>query len=44
MATSSYIPIADFKKVFESVEKLAEETTINKLFFDKRKLSVFHQP
>lgn len=43
-ANSSYIPINDFKEVFEKVAELTEEHKFNKLIFDKRNLSVFHQP
>ncbi|MBK6264255.1 hypothetical protein JKA74_04340 [Marivirga sp. S37H4] len=43
-ATSSYIPIEEFKKTFESIGKLVKEKHITKLIFDKRPLTVFHQP
>ena len=43
-ATSPYIPIENFKEAFEYVGKLVNTNKITKLVFDKRKLSVFHQP
>ncbi len=43
-AISSYIPIDEFKKIFESIGKLVTEKNIKKLVFDKRQLTVFHQP
>lgn len=43
-ALSTYIPIDQFKEVFEIVGKLVKERKITKLIFDKRKLTVFHQP
>ncbi len=43
-ATSSYIPIDEFKKIFTSIGKLVNEKRITKLVFDKRALTVFHQP
>jgi hypothetical protein len=43
-ATSSYIPIEQFKEVFNFIGDLVIQEKITKLIFDKRKLSVFHQP
>ena len=43
-ATSGYIPIEQFKEVFHFIGDLVKEKRINKLVFDKRKLTVFHQP
>lgn len=43
-ALSNYIPIEDFKKIFEKAGELVKEKKIEKLVFDKRKLTVFHQP
>jgi hypothetical protein len=43
-ATASYIPIEQFKEAFNYVGELVEKEQIVKLIFDKRKLSVFHQP
>ena len=43
-ATSSYIPIEEFKKIFNSIGELVKEKNIQKLIFDKRELTVFHQP
>lgn len=43
-ATSSYIPIEEFKKIFSSIGNLVNDKRITKLIFDKRSLTVFHQP
>lgn len=43
-ATASYIPLERFKEIFNHIGELAGESPIHKLIFDKRKLSVFHQP
>ena len=43
-ATASYIPIEQFKEIFGAIGKIVEERKITKLIFDKRKLTVFHQP
>ena len=43
-ATSTYIPIEEFKNLFEQVGQLVESKKITKLIFDKRELTVFHQP
>ncbi|MGJ3236156.1 hypothetical protein [Marivirga sp.] len=43
-ATSTYIPIEEFKNIFNEIGKLVESKKITKLVFDKRKLTVFHQP
>jgi hypothetical protein len=43
-ATSTYIPIEQFKEVFNYIGDLVKKEKITKLIFDKRKLSVFHQP
>jgi hypothetical protein len=43
-ATSSYIPIEQFKEVFNFIGDLVTREKITKLIFDKTKLSVFHQP
>ncbi len=43
-ATSSYIPIEEFKNAFQTMEELIVEKKIQKLIFDKRSLRVFHQP
>lgn len=43
-ATSTYIPIEHFKEIFLSISELVRERKITKLIFDKRKLTVFHQP
>jgi hypothetical protein len=43
-ATSTYIPIEEFKNIFNEIGKLVDSKKITKLIFDKRKLTVFHQP
>jgi hypothetical protein len=43
-ATSNYIPIDEFKDMFMKIGKLVEKEKIEKLIFDKRQLTVFHQP
>lgn len=43
-ARSTYIPIEHFKETFNFIGELVEKRQISKLIFDKRKLSVFHQP
>lgn len=43
-ATSTYLPIGEFKRVFDRAEEVIREQSIRKTVFDKRKLSVFHQP
>lgn len=43
-AINTYIPIAEFKKVFNQVGTLTQKENIEKLVFDKTALEVFHQP
>lgn len=43
-AISNYIPIDKFKEIFNAISELGEKEAINKLIFDKRNLTVFHQP
>jgi hypothetical protein len=43
-ATTNYIPIDQFKEIFEYVAELTKTEHLTKLIFDKRKLTVFHQP
>jgi|SRR5688572_14841226 hypothetical protein len=43
-ATATYIPIEQFKEIFNSIGTIVKEKKISKLIFDKRKLTVFHQP
>ncbi len=43
-ATTSYIPLDPFKEIFNFIGELAKKKKITKLIFDKRKLTVFHQP
>jgi hypothetical protein len=43
-AKTEYIPIGDFKKIFEAIGEVVKDKGITKLVFDKRNLTVFHQP
>ena len=43
-ATSNYIPIEQFKEIFTVIGGLVKDKKVTKLIFDKRKLTVFHQP
>lgn len=43
-ATATYIPIDQFKVIFNEITHWVEELKIQKLIFDKRHLTVFHQP
>ncbi len=43
-ATKNYIVINDFKEVFNYLGEIIKDQKIKKLVFDKRKLTVFHQP
>lgn len=43
-ATATYIPIEQFKEIFGAIGNLVKDKKITKLIFDKRKLTVFHQP
>jgi hypothetical protein len=43
-ATASYIPLERFMEIFNFISELKPVGGISKLIFDKRKLSVFHQP
>lgn len=43
-ATNTYLPIDEFKKVFGKAEEVVQKQAIQKTVFDKRKLTVFHQP
>ncbi len=43
-ATGTYIPIEEFKSIFNYVGILTSKDGIQKLIFDKRHLTVFHQP
>jgi hypothetical protein len=43
-ATASYIPIEQFKEIFNVIGSIVKEKNITKLIFDKQKLTVFHQP
>ncbi|MCU0391527.1 MAG: hypothetical protein MUE81_10445 [Thermoflexibacter sp.] len=44
VAISNYIPIEEFKKVFTQTIEIISKYHITKVIFDKRKLTVFHQP
>lgn len=39
-----YIPIEEFKNVFQDISEMITSYGIKKLVFDKRSLRVFHQP
>jgi hypothetical protein len=39
-----YIPMADFKELFNKISELVKQEKITKFIFDKRKLTTFHQP
>jgi hypothetical protein len=43
-ASAEYIPMAEFKSLFERAGELVKLHKVAKLIFDKRSLSVFHQP
>jgi hypothetical protein len=43
-ALTTYIPIEQFKEIFNFIGDLVVKEKITKLVFDKQKLSVFHQP
>ena len=43
-ATTTYIPIEEFKAIFNYIGESAAKENVTKLIFDKRKLTVFHQP
>ena len=43
-ATTSYIPIEEFKAIFNYIGDSITKQPVTKLIFDKRKLTVFHQP
>jgi hypothetical protein len=43
-ATSTYIPIDQFKEIFMATGELVKARGIKTLIFDKRNLTVFHQP
>ncbi|WP_373492872.1 hypothetical protein [Aquiflexum sp.] len=41
---TDYIPIDDFKEVFNEISKIVENGKYEKFIFDKRSLRAFHQP
>lgn len=43
-ATNTYIPMDEFKAIFNETEKLVLKEKLTKLVFDKRALKIFHQP
>ena len=43
-ATNTYIPMEEFKAIFNETEKLVLKEKLTKLLFDKRALKIFHQP
>ncbi|MES2567422.1 MAG: hypothetical protein V4565_11175 [Bacteroidota bacterium] len=44
IADVEYIPIENFKTIFDSISELIEKHSIKHLLFDKRNLRTFHQP
>lgn len=44
IATANYIPMEEFKSIFNFIDDLAGKKKVSKVIFDKTKLSVFHQP
>ncbi|MBL0745564.1 hypothetical protein [Chryseolinea lacunae] len=43
-ATATYIPVDQFKLIFSEIADWVNRHKIQKLIFDKRQLTVFHQP
>ena len=43
-ATKNYITIDEFKDIFSKITEYVKSNRIEKLIFDKRNLTVFHQP
>ena len=43
-ASVNYIPVEDFREIFNYVGESIKKEPIRKLIFDKTKLTVFHQP
>jgi hypothetical protein len=43
-ATANYIPIEQFKEIFNATGEVVKSQGIKALIFDKQKLTVFHQP
>lgn len=41
---SSYIPIVEFKELFNKISTLVKQERITKFIFDKRLMTTFHQP
>ncbi len=41
---TDYIPIEDFKEVFNEISRIVENGKFEKFIFDKRSLRAFHQP
>jgi hypothetical protein len=41
---TDYIPIDDFKDVFNEISRIVENGKFEKFIFDKRSLRAFHQP
>lgn len=41
---ASYIPMSDFKELFNKISQLVKQEKITKFVFDKRKMTTFHQP
>ncbi len=41
---TDYVPIAEFRDLFQSISSLVKEGDYEKFIFDKRSLRTFHQP
>lgn len=44
VTTANFIPFQDFKSLFVKVGKVVEKHSLQKVLFDKRSLTIFHQP
>jgi len=42
--TKEYVPIEDFREIFQETVPLIEKHKIKKFIFDKQNLRIFHQP
>lgn len=43
-AATNYIPEKEFKELFETIGEFVKRNKVEKLVFDKSKLTIFHQP
>ena len=44
VTTGNFIPFPDFQKIFEVLEEVIAEHGLRRTLFDKRSLTIFHQP